>query len=246
MTDDIDDIDELLSAYLDGEATPAAVARIEADPVARARLAELRAAAALVATPVDSLPPDRADTAIAAALAARPNGATVIDLARRRRLLTVASIAAAVLLLGGIAIGVSRSRSSSPTAVATASSASTTLATREAAGAAGTAATGGDTHVPAAAPALATTSVGDLGAFADLDALLAAARQAFSTQTFSATTTTAPALACPPPSDATVTQTASARLGGQPVEVRAVIAPDGTSAIEVIDAGCGLLAYSPR
>ena len=237
-----DELDELLSAYLDGEATTDEAARVEGDPELQARLEELRGAAALVATPVESLSAARGDAMIEAAVAAQSTVAPVIDLARRRRLLTVASIAAAVLVLGAIAIGVTRSRDSSKSTSFTAVGAplSASVPTREATGA-GAGAGANDTSGPAAA-----SSTVDLGDFAELDALLAAARQQSTTAPRAIAPADTAALACPPPTDATVTQVATARVNGQPVEVRFVTASDGTSAIEIIDATCGLLAYSPR
>src|SRR5262245_53015203 len=53
MTEPFRPADELVSAVLDGEATPDERARVEADPVLRARLEELQAASALVASPVE-------------------------------------------------------------------------------------------------------------------------------------------------------------------------------------------------
>ncbi|MGH9118827.1 MAG: zf-HC2 domain-containing protein, partial [Acidimicrobiales bacterium] len=50
-TDPSDDLDELVSAYLDGEATPEESARVDADPELQARVAGLRAVAAAVAGP---------------------------------------------------------------------------------------------------------------------------------------------------------------------------------------------------
>lgn len=235
-----DELDELLSAYLDGEATADEAARVEGDPGLQGRLDELRGAAALVATPVESLPAASADAMIEAAVAAHSTVAPVVVLARRRRLLTVASIAAAVLVLGAIAIGVTRSRDSSKSTSFTAVGAplSASVPTREATGAGAGA---NDTSGAAAA-----SSTVDLGDFADLDALLAAARQQSTPAPRAIAPADTAALACPPPTDATVTQVATARVNGQPVEVRFVTASDGTSAIEVIDATCGLLAYSPR
>lgn len=115
-----DQADEVASAYLDGQASPAEVARIEADPQLRARVEALeRARAALqAAVPVD---PARREAALASALAvaAEPGGVLAGDpsvpeaavLARprrwraapspRRRYLTAAAaVAVAALALG--------------------------------------------------------------------------------------------------------------------------------------------------
>lgn len=98
--------DELVSAYLDGEA-PEAAARVEADPALRARLAAFRRVGAAVGAPVEVAAADARERAIARALEAAA-GEPVVDLdeararvrARRRsRWLPVAAVAAAVLLL---------------------------------------------------------------------------------------------------------------------------------------------------
>jgi hypothetical protein len=68
MTDTPPLTDDDLSAVLDGEAPAHVVARAEADPAARARLAELRAAADFVAAPVAALPDDVVDRLVSRAL----------------------------------------------------------------------------------------------------------------------------------------------------------------------------------
>lgn len=99
--------DELASAYLDGEATPAEVAQVEADPDLLARVEALRLSSRAVATPVAPPPIDFRDQAIARAVDAleptEPAPGTVdlsAERARRdrsRRGLWVASVAAALL-----------------------------------------------------------------------------------------------------------------------------------------------------
>lgn len=101
MTDPFRPDDELVSAVLDGEATPDERARVEADPVLSARLAEFRAVRDAVAAPVPA-PADR-ERAIAAAMAAGRRPAPVRELRRRstfepQRILAVA--AALVLVVG--------------------------------------------------------------------------------------------------------------------------------------------------
>jgi hypothetical protein len=84
------DDDEIVSAVLDGEATPDEVARVAADPVLSARLEVLRRVADAVATPV--VPLDEAartsliDAAIAAATGpdAAETGGVMDELAARR------------------------------------------------------------------------------------------------------------------------------------------------------------------
>ena len=83
MTDDPDFLDELLSRYLDGDATDEDVARIEADPALVARVAELRAAIDLVAEPV-TVPAAELDRIRAAAIAESATSAAVSDLDARR------------------------------------------------------------------------------------------------------------------------------------------------------------------
>ena len=60
--------DELLSAYLDGEATPAEIAEVEGDDALLARVEELRAMSDAVAAPVPSLSAEQRDQLITAAL----------------------------------------------------------------------------------------------------------------------------------------------------------------------------------
>ncbi len=62
--------DELLSAIIDGEATPESVAAVEADPVARQRLSDMATGVDIVASPVPEATPERRAQSIAAAMAA--------------------------------------------------------------------------------------------------------------------------------------------------------------------------------
>ena len=111
--------DEVVSAVLDGEASPDEDARVAGDPALRARLGELRAVAERVAAPVTphaSLD-DLLDSALAVADTGSPSRSTptsaspsnlaagVLDLERarrtrerRHRLLAVAAVVAAVAL----------------------------------------------------------------------------------------------------------------------------------------------------
>jgi hypothetical protein len=104
--------DEIVSAYLDGEATPAEVARVEAEPALQARLEQFRAGAALVADTPRADPSAR-DAHLARARDAFPTAtndavpddagptdATVHDLdaARQRRTRTFIFSAAAVVV----------------------------------------------------------------------------------------------------------------------------------------------------
>jgi|GEM_PF-1499719 len=73
-TDDFefDELDELAAAYLDGEATPAEIVRIESDPEIQARIEEFRGLTEMLAEPVSPPPAATRDAAIAAAIAAAP------------------------------------------------------------------------------------------------------------------------------------------------------------------------------
>lgn len=112
-SDELDPLDELASAHLDGHTTPEQAARVGADPDLLARVARLDAVRAAVrATPTQPADDARRDAAVAAALqafdaAAPPVPATapasVTPLASRwrarRRTFQLAGIAAAVALL---------------------------------------------------------------------------------------------------------------------------------------------------
>ncbi len=112
--------DELLSAYLDGELTAEERAalddRLGHEPGLADRLAELRAAADLVATPVAPLAPDRVDDLVGAALAAGTTSPTVTDLAaasaaRRRSWGNRVAVAAAAVILVALAVPALRANS---------------------------------------------------------------------------------------------------------------------------------------
>ena len=122
--------DELVSAYLDGEATPEERALVEARPDLVARVADLRRVADLVAF-TEPAPPGAADAAVTAALAAftgpspAPTLAPLTDLdARRRRrhgrAIAGLGAAAALVLVVVVGVAVLRGRSSSGTAATSA------------------------------------------------------------------------------------------------------------------------------
>jgi hypothetical protein len=98
------DQDELASAYLDGEATAAERARVEADPALRERVEQLRSVQDALTAPVPPPTTAQRDAAIAAALGAT-SATNVVDLRseRARRGLRIASVAAAILLVIGVA-----------------------------------------------------------------------------------------------------------------------------------------------
>ena len=127
--------DELISAYLDGEADPDEAARIEGDPQSRARAAELAAVIHAVADPIQGLTPRERDRLRARALAAAPSPAPVRDIseaARRRwRLVLIPAAAAAgifavalgvISLRGGSDDDASETAASAPAATAASSS----------------------------------------------------------------------------------------------------------------------------
>lgn len=109
--------DELVSAYLDGEATPAEIAEVEASDALLARVGELRAVRDAVAEPVVLLSVERRDEMIGAALgvadatdAARLE-AKVVPLQRPQRLL-LAMAAAVIVLAAVVGTGLIASRGS--------------------------------------------------------------------------------------------------------------------------------------
>ena len=83
MTDDPDFLDELLTRYLDGEATDDEIARVEATPELVARADQLQRAIALVAAPI-TVPTGDLDRVRAAAIAQSATSAAVSDLDARR------------------------------------------------------------------------------------------------------------------------------------------------------------------
>ncbi len=117
MTDVSPADDELISSYLDHEATPEDAARVENEPHLTARVDEMRAAIAFVDTPpvIPEADLDRIRATAVAAFEAQSGpaaaAAPAVDMAaarakrleRRNRLLAVA---AAVVLFGGIVAGI--------------------------------------------------------------------------------------------------------------------------------------------
>jgi hypothetical protein len=164
---DHDQLDELLSARLDGEATDADVAAVADDPAAAvARGERLRAAASAIGAPVDPPSAGVRDAAIGAALDAfRPTAPVVVtdlEAARReraRRRVRVLSIAAAVVVAIAVPLVAGRLADDDPDDNDVAASFDTT---------------GDEERAPA--PGAATTAMFalDLGEVADADALVAA------------------------------------------------------------------------
>ncbi len=110
MTDAFSPDDELISAYLDGEASPAEVSRVESSPDLMARVESLARIASLVAEDVEPLPASVVDDLISGALAAgdvaEPVGGNVIDLAEVRRRRVPRPLLAAAAAVAAIALAV--------------------------------------------------------------------------------------------------------------------------------------------
>lgn len=140
MTDSTPDpeLDELVTAYLDGEATAAERARVQGDPVLLARAEQLRAVSRMVAEPVDA--PDAAmrDDHIAAALAASSTSPVVTAMPTSRSrpdMLRFASVAAVVLaILVAVPLLLSNTGGDDDTAATEATSADDGLAAMDSVG----------------------------------------------------------------------------------------------------------------
>lgn len=107
--------DELVSAYLDGEATPAEIAEVEQNEALRARIEQLRSVRDAVAAPVAPMPAERREQMISAALAesdsenTQRREARIVPVHRRRETL-LAVAAAAILLAAVVSAGLIASR----------------------------------------------------------------------------------------------------------------------------------------
>lgn len=198
-TDDpnqLDPLDDIASAHLDGQTTAQEAAQVAADPALAARvatLAEIRAALQSEVTPVDD---DRLESSIAAALAAfddevvgdpapaDPGPVTSITVAAARRRVSrrgvqvIGAVAIAVLLALAVPFFRALDSESSPDEVASTGEASVQgdgdgAERAEDDASAGAAA---DAQPPEALTTFGSPSVPvDLGSFEDLDALTAAA-----------------------------------------------------------------------
>ncbi len=115
MNDESRQSDEPVSAYLDGEATPAEIAEVERDNALLARVERLRAVRDAMAAPVPPMSAERRDQMISAALevadaeAAERREAKIIPLHRPRQTL-LAVAAAAVVLAAVVSAGLIASR----------------------------------------------------------------------------------------------------------------------------------------
>lgn len=119
--------DELVAAYLDGEATPTERAQVEADPELMARADLLRQVADMVAEPVMPPPTDVKRAHIAAALAASSTADNVTSLATKQRQMDwtrLGAIAAVILAVLAVPIVLLRGGDDDDGEVATAVEAS--------------------------------------------------------------------------------------------------------------------------
>ena len=97
------ELDELASAYLDGEATAEEAALVESDPGLQALVEELRAIRDLVATPVEQPSDEVRDEMVAQALAHR---APVVSMEKARRRLRSIPPQARVILAAAAVVAV--------------------------------------------------------------------------------------------------------------------------------------------
>ena len=107
MSDPTPSDDELISSYIDGEATLDEVAHIQADPELRARIQEFESAKDLLSTPVTPLPESDVDRLIDNALWQSTTSDRITDLSavramRRFNPQRLATIAATLVLLAGV------------------------------------------------------------------------------------------------------------------------------------------------
>jgi anti-sigma factor RsiW len=166
---------ELASAYLDGEATPAERARVEADPALLARVDELRAVAGAVGTGFTPLSDEQAASQRRRAIATGQHApAPPAPPARTRRRTPLPSplVAAAVIIviaLAGIWLVASAGRGSNDQADTTAASSGRPEATTTTASTSTGAGAGTESN---------TVTLPDLGTFATRAALTAALERA--------------------------------------------------------------------
>jgi hypothetical protein len=154
-----DELDELASAYLDGEVTPDERAQVDADPDLVARVGELRAVRSALAAPPGQPDASTRERALAAAraeasarAAAGATMGTVASIERRRSrraLAVIGAVAAAVIAIALVAVVATRPSSHDRT-----SSASLDTRARDAATSGGAATTAS----AAAAPSEAVTA----------------------------------------------------------------------------------------
>ncbi len=256
--DDPDSLDDLASAHLDGDTSPAEAARVASDPGLAGRVERLTAVRDALRTSAETpVDPERRHQAIAAALDAfdqagaseGPPVATVRTMAPRptavggggRRTLRLVGIAAAVALLALAVPLIGSLDSGSRREVATGSS----DASKEMSLRAGSAGGANDAASSTTAQALAGMTATDLGAFRTLPELADAVRSRVGSDAraaqSSASGAEAPTLDQQPPcateraDGAPTTYTALAELEGRPVVVVVRDQPDGTRTLDVLD-----------
>ena len=208
MSDEQRRADELVSAYLDGEATPTEIAEVEQDDALSARVDQLGAVRDASAAPVAPMPAESRDRMIEAVLAeavgsdAQQQEARIVPIHRRHPTL-LAVAAAAVLLSAAVSAGLIASRggddlqtaAEAPAETAEAETAATETAATETAEA-GPAAT--ETAEASAEESMAGTGPGDTDmAAASAEESMAAPAPTARSETAEADTDAAPATARP-------------------------------------------------
>jgi hypothetical protein len=168
MTDDDRTTDELVSAYLDGEATAEEQARVEGDPALQARLAvftSVRNAVGVAPPPPEA---DERDALLTRVMGAAIAPAKVVSLRRRRiepaRVVAVAAAIFAIAFLGGAValLAGGSDRNGDDDSAAVAEDSSTALSTA-----------GLGTGATTTAAGSSRAAVGELGSFPDEAALRA-------------------------------------------------------------------------
>jgi hypothetical protein len=253
--------DELVSAYLDGEATAEEQARIDADPELQARVAEFAATRDAVRADVPTVSDATRDAVLARVLGTVIAPTNVVPLHRRRlapaKVLGVAAAVIAVAFLGGaIALLANDGRGSDDTAstesgaIAMSESddaaSNTTAASgedRAGDGAGGSADDSGDA-APAPSEGIPTDDLGYLGAFDDDDALRERVErfELLSPQTTSVQADGSAALVVPLACEAGPATVYRADLDGQSV---LVLVGDETVTV-LATADCSIVTSFPR
>jgi hypothetical protein len=252
------DDDEIVSASIDGEATPAEAARVSSDPVLRARRTELEAAAVAVGGSVPGAPEAARERAIAAALDARGTEpatlAVVVPLRRRSSARWLAAAAAVALLAVGLGALLRRGSDSTTSTTAAPEAASSSSGPAGVASSSAAGAPTADSTFGAAAAGTPTTLAdqlsarADLGSFATPAALAAALRSPTPAPTTAAGTVSgadraAAPSTCPAPASLTaIDEVATATLAGQPVVVYVGTGAAGARAFVAVDVGCVTVA----
>jgi anti-sigma factor RsiW len=254
--------DDRLSAVVDGLAEPEDAAHAASCPVCQARLQQWqRVLDQLASVPEPTPDANRRDAAVAAALAENAAG---IEGARKRRLLgrsPVAGVAAAVLVVAGLAFGLSQAGGGSPKNTSSAAlrpNSSTVPST-----AVGSQSPSPAASAPTAGPAGAATTtipapnasnaLQNLGAFGTPSALVTTLRQAFPYAHSVSGAVAIPSKGCPAKSATDATGTpgpspvfvAAVTYQGHPSMVSVFATKTGHVAVVETDNACVLLAKVP-